>query len=280
MKPTEVKGELEMTSASKTEIEISWTFDTSGIHSIVSIDPPDINPKFTDPGVTAIALMGLEPGTTYSVAIFPAVGNFSDHSSNLGDPLVAEITTSPETPLIDVLEATGDSLSGIVEIQGRFTLIEILLLESFHEPSICSLAHETCSWKFEDLLPGNSYTLYVLVSTKDSKTNSTFEVSTLPKPPYPIDQTVDDSDYSTKILLDIQMMTSQFILKVICPPLEESFGPYKFSTRFLFEATSSMFGCKMRTKSFSKGISGNWFEFAIGISVITHLTAGMIFSRL
>ena len=73
------------------------------------------------------------------------------------------------------------------------------------------------------------------------------------------------------IVFDLEMILTHFILEVNCPGYQKTIGPLKFVELFEFRIPDGTLGCEMNTRSFLQNFPGNWFTFAIGVSVIRDL---------
>ena len=178
----------EVANVSFTEIELIWMNESTDSNWYIYLIPPDITPQTIGSGNSSFTLQNLTPGTIYSIYLFPvnaANGTTSESIPDQKELHELKASTLLAWPHLVIAEIDETSVSGSVEMIGQFSKLEVTVLNSHLEPFIF-LPRDELQWKFENLTSGETFVIQASIYSKEMKLHDTANVTTLPKPPFPI----------------------------------------------------------------------------------------------
>ena len=264
---------IEITNSAERNISIAWNFSIQDTESLVTTEP-EFEASLLESEMKSYTLVHLLPGTFYKISVFPLSKGTVLSSSPveslrpIGDPLVIEAKTLPGHLDIVIARTDEQSISGHLDFEGQYFFAEIFIINSYREPMI-DFSDRKLEWKFDNLLSGCQFSIVGIIHDKNGTIRSTIiNATTLPKPPYPVDQIFNDANSMITIVLENTMLMTAFEVSVKDPNNEYTSEPQKMTPRFSFHAHFSMLGYEIRTRSLSGDTVGRWFTFFIGISLV------------
>ena len=268
---------IEITNSAERNISIAWNFSIQDTESLVTTEP-EFEASLLESEMKSYTLVHLLPGTFYKISVFPLSKGTVLSSSPveslrpIGDPLVIEAKTLPGHLDIVIARTDEQSISGHLDFEGQYFIAEIFIINSYREPMI-DFSDGKLEWKFDNLLSGCQFSIVGIIHDKNGTIRSTIiNATTLPKPPYPVDQIFNDANSMITIVLENTMLMTASEIFVKEPNSGHISEYQKMTQRFSFHAHFSMLGYEIRTRSLSGDTVGNWFSFYIGISLVKDIS--------